>query len=507
VIVPAGNPSDVLVIGAGPSGLFAAIELARQGVAVRLIEQALRPHCQARATSIQPGTLEILDAIGLLRQFLEVGERVGGFCVYGSDMAPLSAMTFAGIDCRFDFLCSLPQYETERILESHLVSLGGAVERGISATRIEPEAGGVRVELVHSQGAVETICPSVVIGAGGAHGVTRSSLGASLEGITYAGQFLVADIAMQSPLPRDRSNVVCGPQGPLLLAPLPGGRWISFLEWADTAVPVTAADVALGIEVRLGGRCRPTDVSWFSSFRSHRRMVPQLADGQRFLVGDAGHMSSPFGGEGLNAGMHDAFDLAWKLALVRRAEALRSLLETFATERLIADRHVLDTSDQAHRMIFALADAVRQGRGLPASADPLAIALLRNARAMIDVDYAGSPIVADYGPVRDRDASPHPGQRYSDWTKLGATGHHVLVFGPVVAHESLTRLERRWSPCVRIICDNRLDGSRAGVPRGGLVLIRPDGHIGFRALATDADALAALDRHLGTYLIPNSSRE
>src|SRR5829696_2091886 len=122
--------NNILVIGAGPSGLFAASELARHGLDVRLVERETRPHHEARATAIQPGTLEILDSVGLLSPFLEAAEHVHRVRVYGPDLSELDAMTFEGIDCRCEFQCSLPQYETQRILEAHLASLGGAVERG-----------------------------------------------------------------------------------------------------------------------------------------------------------------------------------------------------------------------------------------------------------------------------------------------------------------------------------------------------------------------------------------
>ena len=168
--------NDVLIIGAGPSGLFAAAELARHGVDARLIEREARPHHEARATAIQPGTLEILDSVGLLPPFLDAAEHVRRVRVYGPDMSELRAMSYEGIDCRCEFQCSLPQYETQRILEAHLASLGGVVERGVTATKVEADADGVLVELVHADGGVETVRPSVVIGAGGAHSVTRHSM-------------------------------------------------------------------------------------------------------------------------------------------------------------------------------------------------------------------------------------------------------------------------------------------------------------------------------------------
>jgi 2-polyprenyl-6-methoxyphenol hydroxylase-like FAD-dependent oxidoreductase len=493
-----------LIIGAGPSGLFAAAELARHGVAARLIEREVRSHREARATAIQPGTLEILDSVGLLPPFLEAAEHVRCSRLYGPNMSELGATSYDRIDCRCQFQCSLPQYETQRVLEAHLAALGGGVERGVTATKVEADAGGALVDLVHADGRVETVRPSVVIGAGGAHSVTRHSMSEPLEGVTYQGHFLVADIAMPAPFPRDEAGVVCGPDGLLLLAPLPGGRWISFQDLEEDVDTISAADIVARVQARLGGKHRPTDVTWFAPFRMHRRIVSRLADGRRYLIGDAAHVSSPFGGEGLNAGLHDGYDLAWKLALVLRGHARRSLLDHYAAERQIADRHVLDVSDQVHRSIVDVADAARQRREVHAAlVDPVAAALRCNARAMIDVDYAGSPLVADYGRSGTGTAGPHPGQRYPDWTRLGGTSHHVLVFGPVPDAALLARLGQRWSKLVQISHDPGVDPVRAGVPAGGVIMIRPDGHIGFRFPSAQAGALPALDRHLSSYLIPD----
>jgi 6-methylpretetramide 4-monooxygenase / 4-hydroxy-6-methylpretetramide 12a-monooxygenase len=495
--------SEVLIIGAGPSGLFAAAELARHGVAARLIERDLQPHRQARATAIQPGTLEILESVGLLPPFLEASEHVHCTRLYGPEMCVIGSMSLAGADCRCEFQCSLPQYETQRILEQHLVSLGGTVERGVTATKVEAGADGVLVELVHADGRTESLRPGLVIGAGGAHSVTRHSMSEPLEGTTYRGNFLVADVAMPAPFPRDSSGVICGPNGLLLLSPLPGGRWISFQDLEDGVDDVSVGEVVARIERRLGPKYRPTDVSWHAPFRMHRRIVSRLADDRRFLIGDAAHLSSPFGGEGLNAGLQDGYDLAWKLALVSRGQARPALLDGFRVERRLADYHVLDVSDQVHLAIVDVAGAARERREIQAAAvDPVKAALVRNSRAMIDVDYWGSPLVVDYGAGAANAEGPRPGQWYPDWTRFGGTSHQVLVFGNHVDAESLARLGRRWSNLVRITKDPPVDAVRAGVPAGGTTLIRPDGHIGFRFPSTDADAFTALDRHLVSYLIP-----
>jgi 6-methylpretetramide 4-monooxygenase / 4-hydroxy-6-methylpretetramide 12a-monooxygenase len=497
--------NEALIIGAGPAGLFAAAELARHGVQARLIEREMWPHREARATAIQPGTLEILDSVGLLPPFLDASEHIRCVRLYGlPDMAELGFTSHDGIDCSCKFQCSLPQYETQRTLEAHLASLGGVVERGVTATKVEVEADGVLVELVHEGGTVETVRPSFVIGAGGAHSVTRHSMSMPLQGATYRGHFLVADIAMPGPFPRDEAGVICGRDGLLLLAPLPGGRWISFQDLEEDKETVSGEEVVARVQVRLGGKYRPTDVAWSAPFRMHRRIVSRLADGRRFLIGDAAHLSSPFGGEGLNSGLHDGYDLAWKLALVLRGHARRSLLDDYVAERLIADRHVLDVSDQVHTSIVDVADAIRQGRELHrAVVDPIATALLRNSRAMIDIDYAGSRLVVDFEKNVAGIKEPHPGQRYPAWTRLGGRSHHVLVFGPVTDTTSLAQLGRRWSKLVQISHNPSVDPVRAGILAGGVIMIRPDGHIGFRFPSTEAGALTALDRHLSSYLIPD----
>jgi 6-methylpretetramide 4-monooxygenase / 4-hydroxy-6-methylpretetramide 12a-monooxygenase len=494
--------SEVLIIGAGPSGLFAAAELARHGVKARLVERDPQPHREARATSIQPGTLEILRSVGLLQPFLDASEHVHCSRLYGPDMSVVGSMVHDGIDCCCEFQCSLPQYETQQILETHLVSLGGAVERGVTATKIEEDADGVFVELVHEGGGVETVRPRIVIGAGGAHSVTRHSMGEPLDGTTYRGSFLVADVAMPAPFPRDEAGVICSPQGLLLLAPLPGGRWISFQDLEENVERVSAEEVIARVERRLGAKYRPTDVAWHTPFRMHRRIVSRLADDRRYLIGDAAHLSSPFGGEGLNAGLHDGYDLAWKLALVTRGHARPALLEGYRIERRMADHHVLEVSDQVHHSIIEVASAARERREIHAAVvDPITAALVRNSRTMLDVDYWGSPLIVDYGTGAASAKGPRPGQWYPDWGRFGGTSHRVLIFGEGADAESLARLGRLWSHLVEITQNPGVDPARAGLPAGGTALVRPDGHIGFRFPSTNAEAFAALDRHLASYLI------
>jgi 2-polyprenyl-6-methoxyphenol hydroxylase-like FAD-dependent oxidoreductase len=394
---------QVLIIGGGPSGLFAACELARHGIASRLIERDLRPHRQARGTSLQPATLEMLDRAGILEPFLQAGVAVRQSLVLGPDHQPLSRGRMDQVDAAWPFQCCLPQWRTEALLTARLEEWGGQLEHGVSVTAVQPGPEGVRVELRHDDGREEVLDRlSWLIDASGAHSLTRASLREELEGETYPGHYLVAEAGLAEPLlPPDQHVLVVTEAGPLFLGVLPQGRRLVLTEWPPLlpGEPLPQADALRPlVGERLGRDPGGLDTSWISCFRMHRRQVPQLAEGHCFLIGDAGHLSSPWGGEGLNAGLMDAADLAWKLALVLKGEAEPALLDTYAIERGMADRHVLEVSDEQHQGIAALVASCAGGvvPTLPAL-DGATDRALQARRGMLDVSYAGSPLVGEFG--------------------------------------------------------------------------------------------------------------
>jgi 2-polyprenyl-6-methoxyphenol hydroxylase-like FAD-dependent oxidoreductase len=230
-------------------------------------------------------------------------------------------LAFAGVGCPWEFQCSLPEWRTEQILAEPLMELGGVVERGVAAASVEERDDGVLVRLERADGTVEAVEAAWVIGAGGAHGVTRASMAEALEGFTYPGRALAADVRVRCGLPRDGSNLVAAPEGYALLAPLPDERWITFVGDLDDGEAERVASatlreaVAAAIARRVAADIAAVDVGWAAPFRMHHRVVSRPAQGRRFLLGDGGHLSSPFGGEGLNSGLHDARDIAWTLAL------------------------------------------------------------------------------------------------------------------------------------------------------------------------------------------------
>jgi 6-methylpretetramide 4-monooxygenase / 4-hydroxy-6-methylpretetramide 12a-monooxygenase len=497
----AADPSEVVVVGAGPSGLFMALELARHGVRPRIFERTPTPHHQARATALQPGTLEMLARAGILDDVLAASHLLPYARLLDADLNVVSETPFAQAGCRWGFQASLPQYRTEEILTAHLHSLGVSVERGVQVTSLQPRDDGVLLELERSAGTRETVEAEWVLGAGGADSVTRNSMIQTLRGETYPGTAMVGDVKLRGNVPRDGSALVATPHGYVLLAALPDDRWITFVGTLDDdeerrlTLDRSLEAIATAIHRRIRAEVVLEDVAWSSLFRMHSRQAPRLAGERRFLLGDAGHLSSPFGGEGLNSGLHDAHNLAWKLALVLRGRGQQALIDSFGYERESADRHVLEVSNRLHQLVDAAVRAEQTGVR-PAPPTKAQARALTRSRAMLDVSYAGSPIVGEHpGGDRAIGGDLALGERYPDAVEP-FTSHQLLLFGAADA-AATSRVRDRWRGLVEVVDATGRDG-----PPAGVVLVRPDGFIGFRSAAADAASLEAVDAHLSSYLLP-----
>ena len=314
---------------------------------------------------------------------------------------------------------------------------------------------------------------------------------------------MVADVKVRLPCPPECGRVIVGPTGFGLFSPLPDDRWLIFVnrDEADTRRELpTAAELGALLNARIGVDVGLSDLRWVSYFKMHKRAVESLSDGRRFLLGDAAHLSSPLGGEGINAAFMDAADIAWKLALVVRGAAKPSLLDSYATERGLADHHVLEVSHEVHSLVMELV-AMCDGGGAPTlpQGDPAQNVAAARRRSMLDVSYAGSALVGQAGAVVE---GPSPGDRFPACHRLSGTCHHLIVFGEA---PRLDYLRARWDKLVSIVdaSSAHFDATEAGVPNGGAILVRPDGFIGFRAAPADETTMDALDAHLTTYLVPD----
>ena len=219
---------SVLIVGSGPAGLFAASELVRHGVKPRIVEKRLKPHHETRGTALQPGVLEIVDRAGLIEPFISAGVHIKHTQLLGPSMRRIASTDFGGLGGRYEFQCSQPQWRTEQILRDHLARRGVEVEYGAEVTAIEDDSGTLRVTL-DVGGQTSVIKPRYLLGAGGAHSVTRHSMREHLVGETYGGQYVVADVKVEIAVPPETARVIVGATGFVLFAPLPESCWLIFV--------------------------------------------------------------------------------------------------------------------------------------------------------------------------------------------------------------------------------------------------------------------------------------
>jgi 2-polyprenyl-6-methoxyphenol hydroxylase-like FAD-dependent oxidoreductase len=480
---------DVLIVGAGPVGLFLANECARRSLRWRLVEAHATQSVYSKALAIFPRTLEVFDMAGVVGPFLDAANRVTSVSVVTHERT-LARMEFAPDESPYRFVAMVPQDITEKLLVEQVRAKGGAVEYETSFVSAVQHDDRVSVTL-DRKGQQATLEAAFVVGCDGAHSTVRHLLDLPFEGAEYHDLFILADVETNEALPASELQLCPNELGPFAIFPMSGTRRrvVATIETAEGDTPslelvrkVVSERGPKEIEIRA--------LNWSSYFHIHHRQVARLRVGRMFIAGDAAHIHSPFGGQGMNTGLQDVWNLVWKLDLVLRGHGTEQLLESYSAERLPVIRQVVETT---HLMTRALGAPSRLAQALRDAVIPMVSRLAPFQHAFVErlselgIAYRGSPIVEG------------PGARYFDDSMRGGTGirsRFLLVCdrdADPATREAATQFCAAHPDVVEIRWGTRHD----------LTLVRPDGYVagsagtrdGLRALET---VKSLLERQTGS---------
>ena len=438
--------TQVIVVGAGPVGLTLAAELARYGVQVRIIDKAGGPTDRSKALVVWSRTLELLERGGCAAQFLQAGVKLPGVNIFSRGHR-IAFVDLAGIQSAYNYALMLEQSRTERLLEAHLHALGIKVERRMEAAALRDEGGGVSLTLRRPDSSSEPATADWLLGCDGAHSFVRHSLGIPFDGATLPSDWVLADVRLTGmPTPENQPATWWHHQGALAVFPIRQGHYrvIADLGPSQGERPPdpTLEQVQQIVDQRGPGGIGVSEPAWLSGFRINERKVADYRRGRCFLVGDAAHVHSPAGGQGMNTGMQDAFNLAWKLALVCRGTApAESLLASYSVERSAVGDQVLANAGRLTQLATLrnpLAMAVRNAFGsLLFGLSPVNEAVAQNF-SEITIGYPSSPLTGRH----EHGLRPAPGERMppqAGQTPFGAgdVPRFSLMAGPTAATQSL----------------------------------------------------------------------
>jgi len=351
---------DVSIIGAGPTGLMAAALLARSGIQLRIVDKSATAAHESRAFGVHAKSMELFLNMGLADELLDRGTIANGIQMFidGKQAAEVNLDDIGQANTPFPFIFMLPQSEIEAILLQDLNRLGVKVERNIDVTTLQQRDDGVTLYAKDASGTPMEIESAYLIGADGAHSVVRHLLNLSFKGAPYPQGFLLADCKVDWPLDYDHMKAFLHDRSLAVFLPLKGETVSRVLvtdhsqgdphEGIETqgSSPVSLEEVHAAFVKVSGINVTFSDVRWTSRYRVHHRSVDTYRKGRVFVAGDAAHIHSPAGGQGMNTGLQDAANLAWKLALAVKGHAGDALLDTYHSERWPVGQNVLKTTDR-----------------------------------------------------------------------------------------------------------------------------------------------------------------
>ena len=480
----------VLIVGAGPTGLVLALWLTKQGVRVRIVDKAAQPGTTSRAVGVQARTLEMYDQMGLADALIDSGVRVQALHLWvgGKSAARVPFGEIGRGLSPYPYLLTYGQDEHERLLVARLAELGVHVERQVELAGFTQDADVVRATLRDVLGAETTCTAQYLAGCDGAHSAVRQGIGAGFPGGTYAQLFYVADVVATGQAINDEVHVDLDEADLLAVFPLKGAghaRYIGTVR-AETEArgsEHTFADVSDRAMQKM--KLETSEVRWFSTYRVHHRVADTFRGGRAFLLGDAAHIHSPAGGQGMNTGIGDAINLSWKLASVLDGRAAESLLASYEQERIAFARRLVATTDRGFTFASSpgrIAAFVRM-RIFPVIAPtlttfgPLRRFMFRSISQLV-IQYRGSALSGgDAGEVRGGDRLP--------WIPVSSgSGDN---FAPLRSFDWQVHVYGAPSAGVASSCESlglklhvfgfTPEARRKGMREGSAYLVRPDGYL------------------------------
>jgi 2-polyprenyl-6-methoxyphenol hydroxylase-like FAD-dependent oxidoreductase len=513
--------TDVLIVGAGPTGLMLANQLGRRGVRAMIIDRHSGPAQQSRAMAVHARTLEIYSKLGIAGRALALGQPGSGANMWanGERKARIPLGDMGATLSPFPYVLILGQDDNERIMGEKLRDWGVAVQWNTELISFEQQSDHVRATLKQPDGSTVNIKAAYVAGCDGGRSAVRELSGIKFPGAPYEHVFFVADTEAVGPMIQNELNVYLWKDGFHLFFPMRGtNRWrvIGILPKQFRGNDgLTFEEVVPQITQEAGANLTFTSCSWFSTYRIHHRCVERFRDRRCFLLGDAAHVHSPMGGQGMNTGLQDAYNLAWKLALVVQGRADAALLDTYEAERLPVAQQLLHTTDRAFTLVVSeswLAGLFRTR----VVAKIAAIAMKRErvrtrafrALSQIGIRYSGSPLSQSL--AEQANGAPRAGDRFpwmhlkfengsareDVFDRLDDTRFNLIVIGqPAPAKGISVPGGALRTHVVLDETENAQELSRAHVPNQAFYLVRPDGHIGLAGTQLDAGAVS---RYLST---------
>lgn len=508
--------TDVLVVGAGPTGLMLALQLVRRGIRVAIVDRHAGAAMQSRALGVQARTLEIYDKLGIADRALELGKIGTGANLWsrGRRMARVPLGDAGKTVTRYPYILILGQDDNERIMGEKLNALGVSVQWNTELVALAQDADKVTATLKLPGGDMRQMTAAYVGGCDGAHSAVRELSGITFPGAPYEHVFFVADTQATGTMVPDEVNVYLFRKGFHLLFPMRGEHHWRIVGMVPEELRgrcgLTIDDVMPTLRHEAGDALAVKSCTWFSTYRIHHRAASRFRDRRAFVLGDAAHIHSPVGAQGMNTGLQDAYNLAWKLARVVKGESGAALLDSYEAERLPVAQRLLDTTDRGFRLVVSdtfLAGLLRTE--ILARVAAFAMQFKRTQKLAFDtvsqtgIAYRGSSLSVTGSGLPA--GAPRAGDRFP-WLHLALsiggppadlfralddTVLHLLVFGQALLPQDEESLGR--SMRIHAIPDdpaNMAELARAGVPSPSFYLLRPDGHVGCCGVRLDAAAIS-----------------